>query len=112
MNGIYVIYYTGVAGVGQAMFTLMNGVVTGSDENGGTLDGTLMPDENGMLEMDINLGVLPDGVLVTGFMNDSDEMVTHHIGASLPKDFANEQPIMIKTPTGPVNAIFRRLREI
>lgn len=94
------------------MFTLMNGVVTGSDENGGTLDGTLMPDENGMLEININLGVLPDGILVTGFMNDSDEMVTHHIGASLPKDFANEQPIMIKTPTGPVNAIFRRLREI
>ncbi len=111
MDGIYAIYFTGATGSGHAVFVAREGVVTGADATGGTLDGTFTPSGNEMIDLDVNLGIPAGGVLVTGFANGGGG-VTHRITATIPANFGNGQPVAISTPTGPVNVIFRRLREI
>ena len=112
MNGIYVIYFAGIMGTGQAMFVLKDNDIAGTDSNGSTLDGTLTPCGSGMLKMDMNLGIAAGGTLVTGFINSSNNKIVHNITKTIPENFANGQMITIDIPDGPVNVIFRRLRDI
>ena len=110
MDGIYSIYFTGSLGSGYAIFVAKDGVVTGADAAGCMLDGTYHRSDNETINLDINLGIPPGGVLVTGFQNGKDGD-THRIRAKIPANLGANQPILINTPTGPVNTLFRRLRD-
>ena len=111
MDGIYAIFFTGSEGSGHAVFVAKDGIVTGADVFGATLDGTFTPSGNKMIDLDINLGIPAGVMLVTGYFN-NDSATTHRITATLPANFSNGQPVAIDTPSGPINAIFRRLRAI
>ncbi len=110
MNGIYVMYFTGATGSGHGLLLLQNGTITGADAAGVTYDGTYrLEGDNlvGTLKM-----IVPAGTsLVTGAAAGSSPL-TFDIPLTLPSNFADGMPRILSMPTGPVNIIFRRLRDL
>ena len=111
MNGIYTMYFTGVAGSGHALFIMKNGVIVGSDATGGVLDGTYKDAVDGNLDISVTLKVPSGTRLVTGVTAGRDPL-TQQITARLPENLGNGRSIGVQTPTGPVNVVFKRLRDI
>ena len=66
MNGIYVMYYTGVAGSGYTVFVMKDGVIVGADATGGLLDGTYTDVGDGNLDVSVMLNAPAGTMLVTG----------------------------------------------
>ena len=110
MDGIYAMYYTGKAGCGHALFSMKNGLIAGADAVGGLLDGTYAEDEDGDIDVLVTLKSIPGTGLVTGKLVQKDDL-SQIIRAKLPHYFWNGNSIGIQTPTGPINAVFKRLRE-
>jgi hypothetical protein len=110
MNGIYALYMTGGANVTFGLFLLKDGVIAGADAGGGLYDGTftVRPDGSGA-DGKVTLVVPPATTLITGSV--SDDWRRLEVPLSLTKDFDKGQPTLIHTPTGPVNVIFRKLRD-
>lgn len=111
MDGIYAMYFTGSSGSGLALFVAKDGQISGADATGGILDGTFKASDDCEIQLDVDLLIPAGGMLVTGFANGGGP-VTHRITASLPEHFGNGQPVAVSTPTGPVNVIFRKLRDM
>ena len=111
MSGIYAMYFTGSAGSGHAVFVLMDGVVTGADAIGGVLDGTYNQAREGYLDVLVTLTVPAGAWLVTGAAA-GETPLSQEIRARLPENFGDGKPILVQTPTGPVNVIFKRLRDL
>jgi hypothetical protein len=111
MEGIYAMYYTGHFGSGAGLLMLKSGVVAGADESGGTYDGSYSQQPGGTLNIHIRLTVPPGASLVTGASAGQNPMVLE-IPLQLPQNFANGQAIAISTPTGPLNAIFKKIRDL
>lgn len=109
MEGFYAMYYTGVSGFGHAVLILRGGVVCGADATGGTYDGKYEIDA-GNHKFEVVLTVPAGTTLVTG--QTLPEPFSQTISASLTDTFANGQPVPIKTPLGPVNVIFKKLRDL
>lgn len=110
MQGIYAMYFTGATGSGHAVFIMKDGVIAGADAVGGVLDGNYKESGDG-IEVAVSLTVPPGASLVTGAVAGQEPM-TQEIKATLPANFADGNAVPVKTPTGPVNVIFKRLREI
>ena len=111
MNGIYAMYFTGVAGSGHAVFVMKDGIIAGADAIGGLLDGSYTHVGEGNLEISVALKVPAGTSLVTGAVAERAPL-TQQITTILPTNLGNGVPIGVQTPTGPVNVIFRRLRDI
>jgi hypothetical protein len=111
MGGIYAMYYTGAAGSGHALMIIRNGVVAGADAVGGVLDGTYQEVGDGSLDVAVTLTVPPGVWLVTGAPVGQSPM-SMPITVRLPSDFASGNSVQVNTPTGPVNVIFKRLRDV
>lgn len=111
MNGIYAMYFTGVAGSGHAVFVMADGVVVGADAIGGVLDGTYKNVNPGMLNVSVTLRVPAGASLVTGVVAGR-EPLEQTITATLPENLGNGRSIGVETPTGPVNVVFKRLRDL
>ena len=111
MNGIYAMYFTGTAGYGHALFVMKDGLISGADAIGGMLDGTYVDIGDGSLEFSVTLRIPAGAALVTGVIA-GNEPLTQHMTTKLPVDFSNGSSIGIQTPTGPVNAVFKWLRDI
>lgn len=111
MNGIYAMYFTGVAGSGHAVFVMKAGLIVGADAVGGVLDGTYNDIGNGNLDVSITLKVPAGTRLVTG-ATAGREPFAQQITATLPENLGDGLPIGVQTPTGPVNVVFKRLRDI
>ena len=112
-EGIYALYYTGQAGSGFALMVLNNGFIVGADITGGTLDGdyTISPDGK-TISGTVQLKVPPGTVLVTGGPASATEY-TLPIPFSLSETAIEmEQPVKLNLPTGPVNVVFRKLRDL
>ncbi len=110
MEGIYTMYFTGHLGSGQGLFLLKGGVVAGADAAGGTFDGSYKQ-EGGFLNGVVRMTVPAGGTLVTGAVAGQSPL-TFDIPLQLPENFANGQTIALNTPTGPINIIFKKLRDI
>ncbi len=110
MNGFYAVYYTGVSGFGNAVLAITNGVIAGADVAGGIYDGTYTATNDGHWDASISLTVPAGTTLVTGQVLPSP--MTQTFTANLPVDFANGQALPIQTTMGPVNAIFKKLRDL
>ena len=110
-GAFYAIYYTAVAGSGLGVLVFTNGVVVGADAGGGTYDGEYSESKDtGMLEGTLKL-TMPAGVpLVTGGPA-SQEPYTIEFPVSLSQDLGAGEPVEVKLPTGPVNVIFKKLRD-
>lgn len=110
MEGFYVMYYTGVSGFGHAVFILKNGVICGADAAGGILDGKYNRSESGKIAIEVVLTVPAGTTLVTGQSLSSPFSQT--ISGAVEESFANGQTVPMSTPMGPVNIIFRKLRDL
>lgn len=111
-DGIYALYYTGIAGSGLGIAVLRGGMLAGADMAGGTYDGTLAADAStGRLAGNIRMNVAAGTSLVTGAPV-SDVPHTIEFPVALPSDFGDGRPVEIRLPTGPVNIIFRKLRDL
>lgn len=110
MDGMYAMYYTGRASCGHALLSMKNGLIAGADSVGGILDGTYVEDEDGDIDVSLTLKSLPGTGLVTGELVQENDL-SQIIEAKLPHYFWNGNSIGIRTPTGPINVVFKRLRE-
>lgn len=111
LNGFYSIYFTGLVGVGFGVIILKDGIIMGVDGAGATYDGNYEIDNTkGFIKGKIILKAPPGLQLVTGASSGS-EPGRWEIPLILPSDLGNEKPLSIKTPTGPINVIFRKLRD-
>jgi hypothetical protein len=110
MDGIYAIFYTGSAGSGHAIIVMKNGIIAGADAIGGILDGTYTDPGDGFLEVAVFHTAPPGASLVTGVIA-GQKSLSQEINTRLPQNFGNGKPVLIQTPTGPINVIFKRLRD-
>lgn len=110
MEGFYAVYYTGVAGFGHAVLVIKDGIISGADVTGGVYDGKFTVGDSGGIVIEVRLTVPAGATLVTGQTLPSPYSQT--INASLSENFANGQPVPVQTPLGPVNAIFKKLRNL
>lgn len=111
MNGIYAIFYTGSTGSGHAIIVMKNGILAGADAIGGILDGTYADSGDGYLEVAVSYTAPPGTSLVTGVIAGQRSLL-QEINTRLPQSFSNGKPVLVQTPTGPINVIFKRLRDI
>lgn len=110
-NAIYAMYYTGGSGSGHAVFVMMNGTISGADVVGGILDGTYTVGDDDRVSFKVTL-IAPAGMtLVTG-QTAGAEPIHQEISATLPAGMGNGSPVQIQTPLGPVNVIFKKLRDL
>ncbi len=111
INGFYAIYYTGVSGSGIGVLAINNGIIVGADMVGGRYDGTYKPSATtGAYDANVRITIPPGSSLVTGALAGPQPLYMD-VSMTLPEDLGGEQPIRIETPTGPVNVIFRKLRD-
>lgn len=110
MEGIYAIYFTGITGSGQGLLVLKGGIVAGADVTGGLYDGEYAQQDN-IVKGSVKLTLPPGAMLVTGASAGTEPMEID-IPLELPADLGNSEPMLIKTSTGPVNVIFKRLRDV
>lgn len=112
MNAIYAIYFTGAASSGFAVVVFKDGVITGADAAGGLIDGTYKSIDDGkMLEGTVTVTIPPGAPLVTGAVAGSEPMV-FDIPLKVPANLGGGQPLGIQSPTGPINTIFKKLRDL
>ena len=110
INGIYSIYFSGITGEGFGILILQDQIITGSDATGASYDGNYRVTDKGILG-ELNLLVPPGVQLVTGAFSGGEGGVLN-IPISLPLNFANGQTLTVPTPTGLVNVIFKKLRDL
>ena len=111
MNGFYAMYFTGRRGSSHAVLLMKDGVIAGADAAGGVIDGTYSDKGSGNVDISVTLKIPAGTPLVTGAIVEEETSV-QKITAELPANLGNGRPVGIRTPTGPVNVIFRRLRNI
>ena len=104
-------YYSGTAGSGYSLLVLKDGLISGADAGGGMIDGSYVDSGDGSVDFSVVLRVPAGTSLVTGVIAGR-EPVTQQITARLPVDFSNGSTHCIQTPTGPINAVFKWLRDI
>lgn len=110
-NGFYTVYFTGVEVSGHAVFMLRDGVLVGADAAGGEYDGSYKENENGNYMVSLTVKMQAGMPLVTGAVS-REGTLKQEINAAIPANFSNGRMVGIQTPMGPVNAIFRKLRNI
>ncbi len=110
-NAIYAMYFTGTSGSGHAIFVMLDGSISGADATGGVLDGTYVVGEDQRVSFDVTL-IAPAGTtLVTGQTAGGDPL-SQKISAKLPPRMGEGAPVQVETPLGPVNVIFKKLRDL
>lgn len=111
IDGIYAITFRGEADWGSGMVMLWDGSLLGCDISGVQFDGTYRVD-NGELTLDMVATVPPGTSLVQGNPPQSTEY-SFPIQSRMPlHSLSNNEPVLFETPPGPVNVLFRRLRNL
>ena len=111
-NAIYATYMTGRAGTTGALLVFRDGAVAGADSGQGQYDGEywLAPDHRkivGSIKV-----TLPAGVpTITGVLS-AERPLSFDVPFQLPVELDPDEIYRIETPTGPVNARFKRLRAL
>lgn len=109
-EGFYSISFTGEAGSGFGILVFSRGVIVGADAAGATYDGTYTEPASGqgfdiLVMMRAPAGVRP---VQTGIPLTSPAELP--IKASLSPQFDSGNPILLGTPLGPVNIVFKKIR--
>lgn len=107
IDGFYGIYYTGLAGSGFGVVVMLGGAIHGADVTGGTFSGHYNVSEQGVTG-ELTLQVPAGTALVTGHAaQTADYTLTFPL--RLPPDLGGGQPVLVQTPTGPINVIIKKL---
>jgi hypothetical protein len=101
----------GRKGLGLGLLLLKNGVIAGADAAGATYDGTYTELDDGTAEGSVTMTVPPGVQLVTG-ATAATEPIVHEIPLRLPANLGGGNALPLQTPTGPINIIFKRLRDV
>ena len=109
MDGFYVGYFTGEAGNGLAMFTLLKGVIVGVDALGVNFDGSYEPAEQGY-KIAVKITAPPGGMLVQGVSTGTTGL-KYEIETLIPGPLDTVPYLTIPTPFGAVNVKFKKLRD-
>ena len=109
-EGFYSITYAGATGdVGFGIIALDSEVIVGADVAGGRYDGEYKDNpKTEMIDANIMLTVPPGVPLVTR-VPPQDKEWSFTFQASFPRE-TPQTPILVQTPTGPVNVVIRFLR--
>lgn len=110
MDGFYVGYFTGDAGNGLAMFIFLNGVIVGVDAGGVRFDGTYQSQGEGF-KMAVTITAPPGGMLIQGVAT-GESGLTYQVERLVPADLETLDYLTFPTPYGPVNARFKKLRDV
>jgi hypothetical protein len=112
LDGIFRIAYTGTTGRGLGILVFHKGFVVGADTGGGTYDGSYTENpETRALDLFITLS-LPAGAepVMTGIP--LSVAMNLPIRASLrQEDIDSDQPTLVQTILGPVNVLFKNIRD-
>lgn len=111
MEGFYAIYFTGAAGSGFGLLIFQGGKITGVDAMGGKFDGDYRSEPGGDISASLSL-IVPAGVPLATGAPPSSQSYSLPLSVRLPSDFALRPHITIQTPTGPVNVVLRKLRDL
>lgn len=109
MEGFYVGYFTGEAGNGLAMFTLLKGVIVGVDAQGVCFDGNYEPAEKGYKVL-VKISAPPGGTLVQG-VSTGTMGLKYEVETTIPGALETVPYLTIPTPFGAVNVKFKKLRD-
>lgn len=109
IEGYYSIFYTGIADTGFALVSFEKGTIIGVDIAGAKYDGEYQV-SNDYIQGTLTLSADAGTKLVTGAVA-GEKGEAWDIPFKMPIKFENEI-LPIETPTGKVNAIFRKLRDI
>lgn len=112
MDGFFQIAFTGTAGSGFGMLVLHKGVVVGADAAGASYDGSYTENEfTRELKFEITLSA-PAGVPLVQTGIALAAPISLPISVSLLQDdIGSENPTLIQTPLGPVNVLFKKVRD-
>src|SRR5688572_28877437 len=111
MDGIFSITFRGATDWGQGILLFQNGIIVGADTGAVLYDGTYKEDEF-TVHVQMTMTVPAGGQLVQGtpilphaYKIDFKTILTK-------KDVFESNPILIDLPPGPVNIIFKLLRQL
>lgn len=106
-EGFYSVAYTGLSGYGFGVVVLAAGTVVGADAAGGTYDGTYALNTlTGMIDLDVTISA-PAGMPLVPLP----APLKLPIKTTLPRDLGAQHPVLVETLMGPVNVIFKRIRD-
>jgi hypothetical protein len=113
ISGIFRMAFTGAAGSGFGMFVLRDGGVAGADVGGAVYDGTYTDDPSAK-EIKINVSMrAPAGITPVQTGVPLPGPIDIPITATIPyRDLESENPSLLQTPLGAVNAIFKKVRDV
>jgi hypothetical protein len=113
IEGFFRIAFTGTAGSGFGVLVLRNGSVAGADVGGVIYDGTYTENPStGEISIKLDM-IAPAGasLVQTGIPLTTPKSVP--ITAIIDKANMNsDKPTLLQTPLGPVNVVFKKIRDI
>jgi hypothetical protein len=112
MDGFFRIAFTGAAGSGFGMLVLRGGVIVGADVGGAMYDGSYT-DNSSTQALDFRVTMTaPAGIIPVQTGIPLTEPVNVPISGSVSLgNITTETPTLFETPLGPVNIIFKKLRD-
>jgi hypothetical protein len=113
IDGFFRIAFTGAAASGFGMLVFSDGNLAGADVGGATYDGTYAQNSiTGEINLKVTMSA-PSGVTPVQTGVPLAEAVSVPITATLAEaDLTSEKPILLETPLGPVNIVFRKIRDL
>jgi hypothetical protein len=116
IDGFYSIAFTGVAGSGFGILVFRRGAVVGADAAGATYDWTFRTNEDGTIGVEVVMKA-PAGLRPVQTGVPLANPVEMAISGSLPGtsellDATTSAPRQITTPLGPINIVFRKIRDL
>ena len=111
IDGIYSVYLTGSSGVSLGLFYFKEGIIAGADIAGMLYDGTFEITPDGYVVGNVKYVVPLGHSMITGFTA-SNEPIELTSPLKLPIDFTGDHVHRIETPSGPVNAKFKKVRAL
>ena len=110
-EGFWQIEFRGKDDYGVGVIVLDTLMVVGTDTTGAIYDGSYEYNpRTDKIDMELTLTV-PPGVALAKGQPAQDRETRMEIKCSLPRDLGHETPVPVKTPTGTVNVIFKKIRD-
>lgn len=114
-ESIWRIGYQGTGGTGVGVVVMDKGVIAGADIAGGRWDGSYSPGgDPGMLDVRLTVQFSGHGAVstVTGRTGAREGAFSETYDFSIPKDLGRNIAQTLRTPLGPIQAVFTKLRDL
>lgn len=112
MEGFFRMAFTGAAGSGFGMIVFHDGSIAGADVGGATYDGSYTDNQKTRtLEFQITM-YAPAGMTPVQTGIPIAEPISLPFNGSISQDdLRDEKPTLLHTPLGPVNVLFKKVRD-